>query len=321
MSDQPASNRGVLQPIERLPLPEGLEWKGTLLTVIDFPQMISSSHRNAAEQFERDRRCIIDYFTRRFGVKFETDDGEEESEEEEEGQEGEEEGEEEKEGGDEQHKQKEEKKEESEHSLHSHSHLHHSASHPDAVFAPSFEWLMEQKRKGSDSSSSAARTTTTTSSSAAYSTPDSLTPPTPVPLDKIVEASGFKTSENEQLLKAYAAEKAEEGGDKEEEEEEEGDAEGEESEEGEEGAETEEEGEEKDEEEDIRDKRAQIGLPTRKRKRNHKFDEHTVRSKLLAEERRAEQRHKLSIRNVNKLKKDKKKLQLRSAQRDILDAL
>lgn len=37
------------------------------ITVIDFPQMVSVSHPNAAELFERDVRSLVLYFSRRFG--------------------------------------------------------------------------------------------------------------------------------------------------------------------------------------------------------------------------------------------------------------
>jgi len=41
------------------------------ITVIDFPQMTSTSHINAQFYFERDVRCIQQYFTKRFGLVFE----------------------------------------------------------------------------------------------------------------------------------------------------------------------------------------------------------------------------------------------------------
>jgi len=40
------------------------------ITVIDFPQMTSTSHINAQYYFERDVRCIQQYFTKRFGLEF-----------------------------------------------------------------------------------------------------------------------------------------------------------------------------------------------------------------------------------------------------------
>lgn len=41
------------------------------ITVIDFPQMTSTDHPNAQYYFERDVRCIQNYFTRRHGLAFE----------------------------------------------------------------------------------------------------------------------------------------------------------------------------------------------------------------------------------------------------------
>ena len=41
------------------------------ITVIDFPQMTSTSHPNAQFYFERDVRCIQRFFTKRFGLLFE----------------------------------------------------------------------------------------------------------------------------------------------------------------------------------------------------------------------------------------------------------
>ena len=41
------------------------------ITVIDFPQMTSTSHLNAQFYFERDVRCIQTFFTKRFGLAFE----------------------------------------------------------------------------------------------------------------------------------------------------------------------------------------------------------------------------------------------------------
>lgn len=41
------------------------------ITVIDFPQMTSTSHFNAQFYFERDVKCIQMYFTKRFGLVFE----------------------------------------------------------------------------------------------------------------------------------------------------------------------------------------------------------------------------------------------------------
>ncbi|CAF1497770.1 unnamed protein product [Adineta steineri] len=42
-----------------------------LITMIDFPQMVSTSHLNAEYYFDRDVQCIRDFFRRRF--EFETD--------------------------------------------------------------------------------------------------------------------------------------------------------------------------------------------------------------------------------------------------------
>lgn len=36
------------------------------MVLIDFPQMVSTSHPNARELFQRDVQCIVDFFTRRF---------------------------------------------------------------------------------------------------------------------------------------------------------------------------------------------------------------------------------------------------------------
>ena len=36
------------------------------VTVIDFPQMVSTSHLNAEYYFDRDVQCIRDFFRRRF---------------------------------------------------------------------------------------------------------------------------------------------------------------------------------------------------------------------------------------------------------------
>lgn len=39
------------------------------LTLIDFPQMASTDHRNAEWYFDRDVQCIRDYFKRKFGFE------------------------------------------------------------------------------------------------------------------------------------------------------------------------------------------------------------------------------------------------------------
>lgn len=41
------------------------------ITLIDFPQMTSTDHPNATFYFERDVKCIQDYFLRKFGLTFE----------------------------------------------------------------------------------------------------------------------------------------------------------------------------------------------------------------------------------------------------------
>lgn len=41
------------------------------ITVIDFPQMVSVSHRNAEMYFDRDVECIIKFFSKRFNLSFE----------------------------------------------------------------------------------------------------------------------------------------------------------------------------------------------------------------------------------------------------------
>lgn len=41
------------------------------ITVIDFPQMTSTTHINAQYYFERDVKCIQSFFTKRFGLAFE----------------------------------------------------------------------------------------------------------------------------------------------------------------------------------------------------------------------------------------------------------
>lgn len=42
-----------------------------VITIIDFPQMTSINHPNAQYYFERDVKCIQDFFLKRFGLKFE----------------------------------------------------------------------------------------------------------------------------------------------------------------------------------------------------------------------------------------------------------
>lgn len=38
------------------------------LTMIDFPQMISTSHENAAFYFKRDVECVQHYFEKNYGM-------------------------------------------------------------------------------------------------------------------------------------------------------------------------------------------------------------------------------------------------------------
>lgn len=40
--------------------------------MIDFPQMISVNHEQAQDYFERDVKCIVDFFVKRFGYEAET---------------------------------------------------------------------------------------------------------------------------------------------------------------------------------------------------------------------------------------------------------
>lgn len=46
------------------------------VTMIDFPQMVSVSHRNAQMYFDRDVECIFKFFSRRFNLSFEEQPGE-----------------------------------------------------------------------------------------------------------------------------------------------------------------------------------------------------------------------------------------------------
>jgi len=41
------------------------------ITIIDFPQCVSTSHVNAQFYFERDVKCVQTFFTKRFGLQFE----------------------------------------------------------------------------------------------------------------------------------------------------------------------------------------------------------------------------------------------------------
>ncbi|XP_076925690.1 serine/threonine-protein kinase RIO2-like, partial [Bidens hawaiensis] len=51
------------------------------ITIIDFPQMVSVSHRNAEMYFDRDVACIIKFFSKRFNLSFDAnaDDSDTES--------------------------------------------------------------------------------------------------------------------------------------------------------------------------------------------------------------------------------------------------
>jgi len=42
-----------------------------VVTIIDFPQMVSTTHLNAQYYFARDVKCIQTFFTKRFGLTFE----------------------------------------------------------------------------------------------------------------------------------------------------------------------------------------------------------------------------------------------------------
>ncbi|KAG7628101.1 putative non-specific serine/threonine protein kinase [Arabidopsis thaliana] len=48
------------------------------ITMIDFPQMVSVSHRNAQMYFDRDIECIFKFFRKRFNMSFHEDKGESE---------------------------------------------------------------------------------------------------------------------------------------------------------------------------------------------------------------------------------------------------
>mmetsp|Transcript_3250 Transcript_3250/g.2202 ORF Transcript_3250/g.2202 Transcript_3250/m.2202 type:complete len:121 (+) Transcript_3250:681-1043(+) len=41
------------------------------ITIIDFPQMTSTSHINGKYYFDRDVKCIQEYFSKRYGMVFE----------------------------------------------------------------------------------------------------------------------------------------------------------------------------------------------------------------------------------------------------------
>ena len=43
------------------------------VTLIDFPQMISTNHPNAEELFERDVDCVVRFFTKKLGYVPERD--------------------------------------------------------------------------------------------------------------------------------------------------------------------------------------------------------------------------------------------------------
>lgn len=48
---------------------EGDDWSTSPIVMIDFPQMISTQHVNAGEQFERDVTCLRLFFARRYGFE------------------------------------------------------------------------------------------------------------------------------------------------------------------------------------------------------------------------------------------------------------
>ncbi|KAK2962881.1 putative serine/threonine protein kinase [Blattamonas nauphoetae] len=87
-SDDGTAVRVIADPTSRTEKKEvkterkvGLEKEWSII-VIDFPQLISVSHENAQEQFERDAMCVHAFFKRRFGIDwvYQKQDGEEESE-------------------------------------------------------------------------------------------------------------------------------------------------------------------------------------------------------------------------------------------------
>nr|CAD1817728.1 unnamed protein product [Ananas comosus var. bracteatus] len=50
------------------------------VTMIDFPQMVSVSHRNAKMYFDRDVECIFKFFSKRFNISYQEDRDEEDGE-------------------------------------------------------------------------------------------------------------------------------------------------------------------------------------------------------------------------------------------------
>ena len=44
------------------------------MTLIDFPQMISTSHPNAEEMFDRDVNCLVHWFAKQYGVRLQPEE-------------------------------------------------------------------------------------------------------------------------------------------------------------------------------------------------------------------------------------------------------
>jgi RIO kinase 2 len=42
------------------------------VTIIDFPQMVSTNHVHATELFDRDVTCLQDFFAKKFNLSFES---------------------------------------------------------------------------------------------------------------------------------------------------------------------------------------------------------------------------------------------------------
>eukprot|EP00958_Prasinococcus_capsulatus_P004115 scaffold382_cov380-Prasinococcus_capsulatus_cf.AAC.29 len=53
---------------------DGDDVNGTLVTLIDFPQMVSTSHPNAEEMFDRDVNCLVHWFAKQYGVQLSPDE-------------------------------------------------------------------------------------------------------------------------------------------------------------------------------------------------------------------------------------------------------
>ncbi|KAH7815860.1 putative Serine/threonine-protein kinase RIO2 [Monocercomonoides exilis] len=303
-------------------------WNGKLITVIDFPQMISVSHANAEEQFERDRECIINLCKRKWGVRYSKDDDDEEKNE-----------------SDSEEKEEETEEDEKERAESKGAEAHDSeATHfpekkegdkaeDDAVFIPSFQWVLKERERLMHPSKKGTEKGSNPSDAASAEDPSGTEDKSDVrqftELDKIVEASGFKSKENEKLLKAIKEDRENdmssegEDGDSDEENEENYENENENEDENEEEEEDDEEEEEEEEEEERErnDKEKKTKEKASHSSRRRKAAEMNVRSRLLWEERKAEQRKKLSVRNVNKFTKDKKKMKLRAAHNEIKESL